>query len=372
MTRYLFSSHDGYGLGHVRRNVLVAREVLRLDPTAEITLVTGVHRRPVWLQDPRFNVIDAPPLLKNSQGVYDNPGLGLHAAVAERARIFSQTVADMRPDVIVVDRHPYGTAGELRAGLTYARGYGATLMLGLRDVIDDVVSVRRELDGQGWEGVGSLFDDILVFGNPLLCDQEREYKLPIRPTYCGWVVESAAAQVRDEDLVVISAGGGGDGQTVFRLGVEALRRRPHLRGIVAAGPYTGDWAHQTMDGDLQLAARVQLSRDTGSTVGLFAGAGAVVQMAGYNSTLEALSAGVRAVLVPRRSPRREQAIRASRLAALGLADVMDETASPDEVAWLLDQPRLLAAGACERAGISLDGATFAASLLTSDALAVVA
>lgn len=369
MSRFLFSSHDGYGLGHVRRNVLIAREVLRLDPSAQITLVTGVPRRPAWLQDPRFCVVAVPPLLKNAQGVYDNPGLGLHAAVAERARIFSRTVAALRPDVVVVDRHPYGTAGELRAGLTYARRHGATLLLGLRDVIDDVASVRREFDGQGWEGVNRLFHDILVFGNPLLCDHESEYGLPIRPTYCGWVVEPAAARVRAQDLVIISAGGGGDGRTVFRLGVEALRRRPHLRGIVAAGPYTGDWARQTMGGDCDLTARVHLSRDTGSTVQLFAGAGAVVQMAGYNSTIEALSAGLRAVLVPRRSPRREQAIRASRLASLGLADVVDETASPDEVAWLMDQPRLLPDGACERAGISLNGATFAAELLTSGVLA---
>ena len=372
MSRFLFSSHDGYGLGHVRRNVLVAHEVLRLDPSAQITLVTGVPRRPVWLQDPRFTVVAVPPLLKNAQGDYVNAGLGLHAAVAERARIFSRTVADLRPDVVIVDRHPFGTAGELRAGLTDATRHGASLLLGLRDVLDDVASVRRELDGPGWEGVDRLFDEILVFGDPLLCDHEREYGLPIRPTYCGWVVEPPVAQARTQGLVVISAGGGGDGQTVFRLGVEALRRRPQLHGIVAAGPYTGSWARQTMDGDSDLAARVHLSRDTGSTVQLFARAGAVVQMAGYNSTIETLAAGVRPVLVPRRSPRREQAIRASRLASLGLADVVDETASPDEVAWLLDQPRLLPAGACERAGMSLDGAAFAARLITSHLLASIA
>lgn len=369
MTRYLFSSHDGYGLGHIRRNVLVAREVLRLEPTAHVTLVTGVARRPVWLQDPRFTVVAVPPLLKNTQGDYCNTGLGLPAAVAERARIFSRTVASLRPDVVVVDRHPYGTAGELRAGLNDARRHGATLVLGLRDVLDQVASVRRELDGPGWDGVGGIFDEILVFGDPLLCDHQREYGLPIRPTYCGWVVEPAALGPRAEGLVVVSAGGGGDGENVFRLGVEALRRRTHLRGVVAAGPYAGSWARRAMDGDRDLAARVQLSPDCGSTVRLFATASAVVQMAGYNSTLEALTAGLRAVLVPRRSPRREQAIRAGRLAALGLADVVDESASPDEVAWLLDQPRLLPEGACERAGISLDGASCAARLLTSRVLA---
>jgi len=86
-------------------------------------------------------------------------------------------------------------------------------------------------------------------------------------------------------------------------------------------------------------------------------------MAGYNSTLEALAAGIRPVLVPRRAPRREQAIRALRLAALGVADVVDGEASLEEVTWLLERPRLLPPGALDAAGIRLDGAERAAGAI---------
>ena len=95
----------------------------------------------------------------------------------------------------------------------------------------------------------------------------------------------------------------------------------------------------------------------------FASASALVQMAGYNSSAEALVGGVRPILVPRRNPRREQAIRASRLAAMGLADVVDEAARPEEVAWLLDRPRHLDADTVARAGLRLDGAQRAAERL---------
>ena len=94
--------------------------------------------------------------------------------------------------------------------------------------------------------------------------------------------------------------------------------------------------------DRGLADRISLVRDTPGCGPLFARADRVVQMAGYNSTFECLAAGVRPVLVPRRTPRREQVIRATRLAALGLADVVDEPASAAEVAWLLRRPRALA------------------------------
>jgi predicted glycosyltransferase len=92
-------------------------------------------------------------------------------------------------------------------------------------------------------------------------------------------------------------------------------------------------------------------------------AGAVVQMAGYNSTYEALAGGIRPILLPRRSPRREQAIRASRLAALGLADVLDDATTPSELAWLLGQDRSSDADRAARAGVRLDGAERAAELV---------
>ena len=370
MARYLFSSHDGYGLGHVRRNVLVAREILRHDRAAQVTLVTGVPRRPPWLiEQPGLDLVAVPPMLKDSDGSYRNATMSMQRAVAERARLFSETVHRVQPDVVVVDRHPFGTAGELRPGLTAARRSGAMIVLGLRDIIDEQDVVRQELATPGWHGVPDIFDEILVYGDPSLCDQEAEYRLPMRPEYCGWVVESPATAQTDDDLLVVSAGGGADGAAVFQLGLGVVRLRPQLRAVLAAGPFAAEWGGDVLDADPALAARVRLERDGGATGDLLVGAGATMQMAGYNSTAESLVAGLRPVLVPRRTPRREQAIRAARLACLGLADMVDESASPAEVSWLLDQPRRLAAGACERAGISFDGAARAAARLTAHTLA---
>jgi predicted glycosyltransferase len=83
-------------------------------------------------------------------------------------------------------------------------------------------------------------------------------------------------------------------------------------------------------------------------------------MAGYNSTFEALAARQRPILVPRRAPRREQAIRATRLERLGLVDAVEEGADAREVEPLLDRPRALPPEALDAAGIRLDGAQRAA------------
>jgi predicted glycosyltransferase len=92
----------------------------------------------------------------------------------------------------------------------------------------------------------------------------------------------------------------------------------------------------------------------------FSRAGAILCAAGYNSTLEALAAGQRPILMPRRNPRREQPIRAAWLAGLSLADVVEPGADPAGVASLLREPRALPEGALEAAGIDLDGARNAA------------
>ncbi len=365
-SRYLFWSHDGFGLGHVRRNSLIAAAILAREPDAEIVLVTGLAVRPAWLGAGNMRIVQVPPMLKDHDGAYRHEALPFHVAVGRRAQVFHRTVEEFRPNVVVVDRHPYGIAGELLPGLELARRQGAAVVLGLRDVLDEPASVRAELAGDGWSGVADTFDAVLVYGDRVLCDHVAEYGLPITPEYCGWVVERPEPTVRDERLLVVTAGGGGDGEAVFRLGLGLARALPDHRTVLVAGPYAARYhpGEEAGDGG-DLDGRLTVVRNVPGCVDLFARAGAVVQMAGYNSTAEALAAGVRPVLVPRRSPRREQAIRASRLTAMGLADTVDEAAPADEVAWLIGRSRALRAGRLEANGLRLDGADRAASILGS-------
>jgi predicted glycosyltransferase len=315
-------------------------------------LVTGVAAAPGWADGRGLDVLRMPTVLKDSAGIYRGQGMEAADALSVRERLFRSAVAAEQPDLVLVDRHPYGTGGELRRGLELAAAQGAVLVLGLRDVLDEPGVVREELAGHGWDGVPALFDEVLVYGSPSFVDHEREYGLPVHPRYCGWVTDSAPAAQRIPHTLAVAAGGGGDGIDVVRLAVGLVRRRPGWSGVVAAGPYADAW--DTLPDDV--ATRLQVATNVRGCPGLFASAEAVVQMAGYNSAFEALRAGSRPILAPRRRPRREQAIRASRLASWGLADVVDAGASIDEVDWLLDQPRTLTEQAVARAGITFDGA----------------
>jgi predicted glycosyltransferase len=225
--------------------------------------------------------------------------------------------------------------------------------------------VSREIRGSAWDRSCELFHRVLVYGDPTVCDHQREYGLPTEPAYCGWVVEPPMVGRRDGRLLAAAAGGGGDGAAVFDVVGRVLDQCPAWRAEVAIGPFGElDAIQRTAS---RLNGRLAVRPGMSDCRELFARAGAVIQMAGYNSTFEALAAGLRPVLVPRRHPRREQAIRAERLARMGLADVVDSPPDPSEVARLLEAERIVRPDALRRAGVDFHGAERAAAHIRSAA-----
>jgi predicted glycosyltransferase len=364
--RFLLVSHDGFGLGHTRRNARIGEAIRKEQPAAQVTIVTGVPSRHDWLDDSGFTVIRVPDIVKNERGVYANPMMSLVDALKVRERLLCETVDTTRPDVVLVDRHPFGLCDEWKSGLRLARSQGAAIVVGLRDIIDQASVVRHEFASERWAGVDELLDDVLIYGNESLCDHQREYGLPIRPFYCGWVTQNLNDDVGpvDHGLMVVAAGGGGDGSTVTEIGC-ALAQNESIRSVVLVMGPAGAHRIEAVRERTSMMAKLEIRAVVNNYFQLVAQAGIVLQMAGYNSTIEALAAGCRPILVPRRAPRREQAIRASRLAAMGLADVVDMNASPEEVAWLLDRPRRLEPHAIASHGLTMTGARTAAQRLIS-------
>jgi predicted glycosyltransferase len=354
--RVVLTSHDGFGLGHARRNSRIAAALRAQDPTVEVTLVTGLASEHDWLGAHGVRVVRVPAVTKDAQGRYTTRVGSLAAVLRQRARITAQVVEDVRPDVLLVDRHPLGVAGELRRAVVTARRHGAAVVLGLRDILDEPPVVRAELAGPEWADAGPLLDEVLVYGSPAICDHVEEYGLRTTPVYCGIVTAPVAPPrplVRPEGAtVLVTAGGGGDGDVIGAV-VAAVADTPgYERVVVVRGP-AARWELPS--------SRVEVLAPDDDCTTLYAAASASVQMGGYNSTYEAIVSGLRPLLVPRRAPRREQAIRAGRLACLGLADVLDPGAGPDEVRWLLDRPRLQTGWDLARSGLDVDGAARAAA-----------
>jgi predicted glycosyltransferase len=362
MSGFLFSSHDRFGLSQVRRNAKIASAIRAVDSRTPITLVTGVAGRFAWLDRDDLHVVRVPPMATSPHDDAESPGLTLGEAVAERSRAFAEAIERHDPDVVVVDRHPFCIFGELREGLEQARSRGARVLLGLPDVLDDPATVAEELRGAHGAGVAETYHEALVYGERHFCDHESEYSLPIRPRYNGWLVDPEKPGRREPRLLAIAAGGGSETEAICRLGLEVLSLQPRWTAIFAAGPFGGDEA-LAQPGAVSPGGQGPIAATVDGCSRLFSRASGVLLEAAYNSTYEALAAGLRPIFPPQGPAGREESIPATRLAALGLADAFADGVVPGDVARLLERPRLLLRTALPTAGITLDGAARAAGHL---------
>jgi predicted glycosyltransferase len=342
--RFLLYSHDGLGLGHVRRNLAIAGALTRVAPGSSVLVVTGSGNAEQLGMDSGVDVLRLPALRKLRNGRYGARHLLLPASELCRLRggLVTAAVDAFRPHLLLVDRHPIGPGGELRPSLEALRAGGGRAVIGFRDILDDPAEIRREWRRGGTrELIGSNYDEVLVYGMPSVVDFEKAYGLPAGrglPTrYTGYVVHmgpNRGAMVdsipalllapRRKPVVLATAGGGEDGSQLLEAFVEAVRGAP-WHGIVVAGP--------DMPADRRHALR-RAAVAAGASFSVFAhdlaswmrGADAVVCMGGYNTLAEAVFRGTPTVCVPRVVPRTEQLIRARIFERLGLLRLLEPSA----------------------------------------------
>ena len=343
--RFLFYSHDGFGLGHTRRHLAVARALTELAPEASVLLATGSDVVSRLNLTPSIDMLKLPGLRKVSNDEYASRRLRIPVSEirALRSDLLHAAVKAYRPTVVLVDKHPFGAKGEFRAGLEELRAAGGSAVLGLRDILDEPASVLKEWSPYRMrERISEFYDLVLVYGERSVFDPIAEYEFPeslaARTRFCGYVVNRDDAELAGEPgafqftrdqgahpTVLATAGGGEDGffllQTFIRAAAEAA-----WEGIAVAGPMSPGPELKTLR---RLAARANVALHTfvPNLSEMFRSVDALVCMGGYNTLVEAVSRGVPTVCIPRTTPRREQLIRARAFERLGLLTVI----APEEV-----------------------------------------
>jgi predicted glycosyltransferase len=345
-------SHDTMGLGHQRRNLLIARVLARAAPGTAILLIGGaVVPGTLGALPPGVDVLILPGLHKDLDGRYGPRHLdvGLRDLVALRARIISEAVEAFAPDAAIVDNVPLGALGELRPTLERLRaGRHARCVLGLRDILDEPDVVRREWEKRGnLAAIRDFYDAVWVYGDPGVYNLVQEYALPrhvgAKVRFTGYLDQSlhrTAAQASNlgltaAPLAVCVVGGGQDGARLAQA-FAAARLPDGWQGVLVLGPWMPDAAalevRRLGAGNPALRVVPYMPEPTP----LIAQADRVVAMGGYNSVGEVLAFAKHALIVPRVRPRREQLLRAERMRDLGLIHLLhpDELTPEALTAWL--------------------------------------
>ena len=340
MKRILVYSHDTFGLGNIRRMLEVARHLVQSSSEVSVLVITGSPMLHAFRIPDRIDYVKLPCLSRNVDGRYGARTLpiSLEQTVRLRANLIRSAIADFEPDLILVDKKPFGVEDEL-AGALEAMSSSAKrpkLVLLLRDILDSAESTTRVWRKNGYfEAISAYYDQVLVVGCPEVYDLRREYDFPpfaaAKVRFCGYIAREAGRQPREavrrtlgvdakEPLLLVTPGGGEDGHELVSNVMRALHAMPasqRPRTHIVCGPEMSEPRRAAVHQAAQALTNASVQDFCDDMMSLMSAADVVVAMGGYNTVCELLTLRKRALIVPRVKPGTEQSIRAERMAAMG-------------------------------------------------------
>jgi predicted glycosyltransferase/CheY-like chemotaxis protein len=354
--RIVLYSHDTMGLGHMRRNILLARTLAESRLKASVLLVSGAREIGRFELPAGIDCLVLPSYSKSVEGDYRSRHLDMETRelVNLRSHTINVSVPAFDPDILIVDNVPRGALNELDAVLTTLNARGRTrCVLGLRDVLDAPARVapewaaRNNLSAIDWN-----YDQVWVYGDPAIYNLCDEYgfgdSFAAKARFTGYLDarkratpktggdgQPVQADAPTQPYNLCLVGGGQDGFDLALAFAQAVQP-PGTVGVLVSGPFM----QPERMAELQTLAA---GRDDFILHGfvpeptlLLKNARRVVAMGGYNTVNEVLAFARPTLVVPRVEPREEQLVRAIRLVELGHIDMLhpDRLNGPTISAWL--------------------------------------
>ena len=337
----LMYSHDTYGLGHIRRTMAIASYLL--GPRINILILTGSPIAGRFSFPEQIDFVRIPGMIKKTKDEYLPLSIKINArhALDIRKNIITATAKTFQPQLFIVDKEPLGLRKEVLPTLKWLQRCrpNTRAILGLRDIMDDAATVKKDWDEKGvYEVLESLYSEIWVYGDREFYDPIAEYdiseSISRKVYFTGYIPrkipgKEAARAIRkelgvqqEEKLVVVTTGGGGDGYNVMRNYVnmlESINGNLPFKSVLITGPFMPKKKRKKIfKRARKLGVRTFHFYRQMETI--FAAADLVVSMGGYNTLCEILSQGTLSLVIPRETPRKEQMIRAQAFKRQNLVD----------------------------------------------------
>ncbi|WP_243438397.1 glycosyltransferase family protein [Fundidesulfovibrio soli] len=338
----LMYSHDTYGLGHIRRTMAIASHLRRTG--VNVLILTGSPLVGRFDFPEGVDFVRIPGMIKKTNDEYLPLSVRMSAAQALNIRrnIIVATAKAFQPHLFIVDKAPLGLKKEVLPTLKWLKRRlpQCRTILGLRDIMDDAESTRKDWRDKGiYEVLDRFYSEIWVYGNRDYYDPIEEYEIPeavgAKMFFTGYIPRALPKrgkmlEMRQEEhlhqkerMVLVTTGGGGDGYPLMDAYLTMLENMesPPFRSILVSGPFMP----KPMREEVHRRAKklkahfYHFHRRMEALMGL---ADVVVSMGGYNTTCEILSLRKPSLVVPREEPRLEQRIRAEVFKSHGLIDFL--------------------------------------------------
>ena len=349
----LFHVQHLLGIGHLTRAATLARGLAA--EGFEVTVVSGGEPVP-GVDFGRATLVQLPPARvadRRFSELLDANGAPVDDAWKARRRDrLLDLYEKVGSDIVLTELFPFGRRQlrfELlplldRAAADRARTGRPRIACSVRDIL--VQSPKPERTREMLALARRYYDLVLVHGDPRFVSLDATFpharEIADRVAYTGYVVARPECSPGEPERmaeegggeVIVSAGGGAVGGRLLEAALAARLRTP----LAAAGWRLLAGANLPEPDFRLLAARapegVSVERFRPDFRKLLRSARLSISQGGYNTLMEVLDAGVRAVVVPYAGGlETEQTLRASLLAARGLVEVVgEEELGPESIA----------------------------------------
>jgi predicted glycosyltransferase len=330
-------------------------EITRGLSNFKIRFLNGGQKLEEFSVPPWVDLVNLPPVKPDAEMKYIqsvDATQSLDDLKVSRREALLEEYERFQPDVLVLELFPFGRRQfvfELLPLLarTRQRGQSTKVVCSVRDIL---VTQPAHIHHEEWvcELLNRYFDVVLVHSDPGFQTLQETFSrvndIHTEIRYTGYVVQGAnghdparngasvSARRAAQPTIVVSVGGGRVGNELLTAVAKASaileESRPH-RMLMFAGPFLPEPQFADLSRLVGGRPNVKLRRYTQHFLSCLKHADLSVSMAGYNTCMNVLTTGCRALVLPFASPgNEEQTIRANKLERLGLVNVI----RPDELA----------------------------------------
>ena len=378
--RIVFFSQHLLGVGHHFRNFQIVRALAK---SHEVYFVDG-GREVRSIDTPSVTTIRLPALFKDLESqrtVCEDAEFSLQEAQEKRKQILLETIAQIQPEIFVIELFPFARTRlykELIPAIQKARAINpeVKVICSVREIIKKApqkeLARKKPPDREAsffiprmiWYAVSfwrkdeknkrlarlyyervvpvlnRYFDYVLIHGDPRLFQLESFFpwieniEIPIE--YTGYISEKLESEDFDTKktigeqgpYVLVSVGGGILGWDMITTAVQAWKILcengyiQNMKMVIFAGIFMKDAEYDAIK-KMCTGDAFYVSRFTNNFLQWMQSAELSISQAGYNTCMNVLETGVKAVLVPIPAERDlDQAPRAKKLSELGIADMI--------------------------------------------------
>ncbi|NER78377.1 MAG: glycosyl transferase [Leptolyngbya sp. SIO1D8] len=336
MKKLMFYCQHILGMGHLIRSMEIVRG---LTNDFEVCFINGGQVVQGFQAPPSVQVINLPAIKTDTefsrlQPV--DPMLSLEEVQAMRQQQLLNVLEEFRPDVLMIELFPFGRrrfSFELIPLVEGARAQNAKVVCSLRDIVVTKQNQARH-ENKICRLINQYFDQLLIHGDPSLHPLNESFSrlkdLNCDVHYTGYVVQkpedhrlTLTDQIslgRKEPMILVSVGGGRFGHELLDCVVKAAEllegTLPHNIQMFT-GPFMPDETFWDLKKAAQNRNKLYIHRYTPNLLAYMQKADLSISMAGHNTTMNILTTGVRAMMLPfTGNDDQEQTMRVERLAQL--------------------------------------------------------